>query len=125
MVHWCAKYLVRDFALVGSLAIQTYSLTRLSFVINIISVNGSESVGPVVPKCRSTWQDLFNRYACACCVMSNGPQNPLGTERWVILSTKGTTSACSADTTSERTRRAATNHGPSQEKGKVQRVMGA
>ena len=48
--------------------------------------------------------------------MSNEPQNPLGTERWVIMSTKGTSSACSADITSERTRRAATNHGPSQEK---------
>ena len=49
--------------------------------------------------------------------MSNGPQDPLGTERWVIVSTKGTSSACSADITSDRTRRAATNHGPSQEKG--------
>ena len=118
-------YLVRGCALVGSLAIQTYSLSRLSFAIKIISMNGSESVGPVVQKCRSTWQDLFNRYACACCIMSNGPQDPLGTERRVIMSTKGTSSACSADklATSERTRRAATNHGPSQEKGKVQRVM--
>ena len=98
-------------------AIQRYSLTRLPFVIKIISVNGSESVGPVVQKFHSTWQDLFNRYACACCVMSNRPQDPLGTERWVIMSTKGTSSACSADITSERTRRAATNHGPSQEKG--------
>ena len=125
MVLWCAMYLVRGCALVGSLAIQTYSLSRLSFAIKIISVNGSESVGPVVQKCRSTWQDLFNRYACACCIMSNGPQDPLGTERWVIMSTKGTSSACSADklATSERTRRAATNHGPSEEKGKVQRVM--
>ena len=81
VVLWCAVYLVRGCALVGSLAIQTYSLTRLSFVIKIISVNGSESVGSVVQKCRSTWQDLFNRYACACCLMSNGPQDPLGTER--------------------------------------------
>ena len=54
---WCAMYLVRGCALVGSLAIQTYSLTRFPFVIKIISVNGSESVGPVVQKCRSTWQD--------------------------------------------------------------------
>ena len=125
VVLWCAMYLVRGCALVGSLAIQTYSLSRLSFAIKIISVNGSESVGPVVQKCRSTWQDLFNRYACACCIMSNGPQDPLRTERWVIMSTKGTSSACSADklATSERTRRAATNHGPSQTKGKVQRVM--
>ena len=125
MVLWYAMYLVRGCALVGSLAVQTYSLTRLSFVIKIISVNGSESVGPVVQKCRSTWQDLFNRYACACCVMSNGPQDPLGTERWVVMSTKGTSSACSADITSERIRREATNHGPSQEKGRVQRVMEA
>ena len=110
-------YLVRGCALVGSLPIRTYSFTRLPFVITIISVNGSESVGPVVHKCRSTWQDLFNRYACACCVISNGPQDPLGTERWVIMSTKGTTSACSADITSEQTRRAATNHGLIQEKG--------
>ena len=118
-------YLVRGCALVGSLAIQTYSLSRLSFAIKIISVNGSESVDPVVQKCRSTWQDLFNRYPCACCIMSNGPQDSLETERWVIMSTKGASSACSADklATSERTRRAATNHGPSQEKGKVQRVM--
>ena len=49
--------------------------------------------------------------------MSNGPQDPLGTELWVIMSKKGTSSAYSADITSERTRRAATNHGPSQEKG--------
>ena len=125
VVHWCAMYLVRGCALFGSLAIQTYSLMRLPFVIKIISANGSESVGPVVQKCRSTWQDLFNRYACACCVMSNEPQDPLGTKRWVIMPTKGTTSSCSADITSERTRRAATNHGPSQEKGKVQRVVGA
>ena len=125
VVHWCAMYLVHRCTLIGSLAIQTYSLTRLPFVLKIISVNGCESVGSVVQKCRSTWQDLFNRYACACCVMSNGPQDPLGIERWVIMSPKGTTSACSADITSERTRRAATNHGPSQEKGKVQRVMGA
>ena len=119
-------YLVRGCALVGSLAIRTYSLTRLPFVIKIISVNGSESVCPVVQKCRSTWQDLLNRYACACCVMSNGPQDPLGAERWVIMSTKGTTASCSStDITSERTRRAVTNHVPSQEKGKVQRVMGA
>ena len=118
-------YLVRGCALVGSLAIQTYSLTRLPFVIKIISVNGSESVGPVVQKCRSTWHYLFNRYVCACCVMSNGPQNPLGTERWVIMSTKGTSSACSADITRERTRRAASNRGPSQEKSKLQRVMEA
>ena len=118
-------YLGRGCALVGSLAIWTYSLTRLPFVINIISVNGSESVGPVVQKGRSTWQELFNRYAFACCGMSNGPQDSLGTERWVIMSTKGTTSACSADITSERTGCAATNHGPSQEKSKVQRVMGA
>ena len=34
-------------------------------------------------------------------------------------------SACNADITSELTRREATNHGPSQEKGKVQRVMEA
>ena len=93
-------YLVRGCALVGSLAIQMYSLTRLSFVIKTISVNGSESVGPVVQKCRSTWQDLFNRYACACCVTSNGPLDSLGTERWVIMFTKGTSSACSADITS-------------------------
>ena len=118
-------YLVRGCALVGSLAIQTYGLTKLPFVSKIIRVNGSESVGPVAQKCRSTWQGPFNRYVCACWVMLNGPQDPLGTERWVIMSTKGTTSACSADITSERTRRAATDHGPSQEKGKVQRVMGA
>ena len=120
MVLWCAMFLVRGCALVGSLAIQTYSLSRLSFAIKIISVNGSKSVGPVVQKCRSTWQDLFNRYACACFIMSNGPQDPLGTERWVIMSTKGTSSACSADklATSERTRRAATNHGPSQERAR-------
>ena len=48
MVLWCAMFLVRGCALVGSLAIQTYSLSRLSFAIKIISVNGSESVGPVV-----------------------------------------------------------------------------
>ena len=66
-------YLVRGCALVGSLAIRAYSLTRLPFVIKIISVNGSESMGPVVQNCRSTWQDLFNRYACACCVTSNRP----------------------------------------------------
>ena len=69
-------YLVRGCALVGSLAIWTYSLTMLPFVIMIISVNGSESIGPVVQKCRSTWQDLSNRNACACCVMSNGSQDP-------------------------------------------------
>ena len=40
--------LVRGCALVGSLAIWTYSLTRLPFVIKIISVNSSESMGPVV-----------------------------------------------------------------------------
>ena len=51
---WYAIYLVCGCALVGSLAIQTYSLTRPPFVIKIISVNGSESVGPVVQKCRST-----------------------------------------------------------------------
>ena len=51
----------------------------LPFVIKIISVNGSKSMGEVFQKCRSTWQDLFNRYACACCVMSNEPQDPLGT----------------------------------------------
>ena len=76
MVLWCAMYLVRGCALVGSLAIQTYSLSRLSFAIKIISVNGSESVGPVVQKCRSTWQDLFNRYACVCvcvCAFSSHP----------------------------------------------------
>ena len=117
-------YLVGGCVLVGSLAFQAYSLTRLPF-IKIISVNGSESVGQVVRKCCSTWQYLFNRYVCACCVMSNGPQDPLGTEQWMVMSTKGTSSACSADITSERTRRAATNHGPSQEKGKVQRVMEA
>ena len=73
-------FLVRGCELVGSLAIWTYSLTRLPFVIKIISVNGSESMDSVVQKCRSTWQDLFDRNACACCVMSNGPQDPLGTE---------------------------------------------
>ena len=72
--------LVRGCALVGSLAIWTYGLTRLPFVISIVTVNDNESMSPVVQKCRSTWQDLFNRYACACCVMSNGPQDPLGTE---------------------------------------------
>ena len=72
-------YLVHGCALIGSLAIWMYSLTRPPFVIKIISVNGSESMGPVVQKCRSTWQDLFNRYACACCVMLNGPRDLLGT----------------------------------------------
>ena len=36
-----------------------------------------------------------------------------------------TSSARRADITSERTRRDATNHGPSQEKGRVQRVVEA
>ena len=71
--------LARGCALIGSLAIWTYSLTRLPFVIKIINVNYSEPMGPVVRKCRSTLQDLFNRYACACCVMSNEPQDHLGT----------------------------------------------
>ena len=73
-------YLVHSCALVGSLAIWTYNLTRLPFIIKIVSVNGSKSMGPVIQKYRSTWQDLFNWYACACRVMSNGPQDPLGTE---------------------------------------------
>ena len=80
MVDRCAVYFVRGCALVGSLAIWTYSLTRLPFVIKIIGANGCESMDPVVQKCRNTWQDLFNRYACAYCVMLNGPQDPSGTE---------------------------------------------
>ena len=71
---------VRGCALIGSLVIWTYSFTGLPFVIKIISGNCSESMGPVVQKCRSTWQDLFDRYACTWCLMSNGPQDPLGTE---------------------------------------------
>ena len=52
--------------------------------------------------------------------MSNGPQDPLGTERWVIMSTKGTSSASSADklATSERTRRAATKPRSKPRKGR-------
>ena len=85
--------LVRGCALIGSLAIWTFSLKKLPFVIKKNSLSCSESMGPVVQKCRGTSQDMFNRYACACCVLSNGPQDPLGAERWVITSTKGTTSA--------------------------------
>ena len=84
-------YLVRGCAVISSLAIWAYSLTRVPFVIKRTNANYSKSMVPLVQKCRSTWQDLFNRYACACCVLSNGPQDLLGTESWVIMSTKGTT----------------------------------
>ena len=70
--------LVRGYTVIDSFAIWAYSFTGLPFVIKIISVNCSESLGSVVQKCRSTRQDLFNRYACALCVMPNRPQDPLG-----------------------------------------------
>ena len=49
--------LVRGCALVCSLAIWTYSVTRLPFVIKIISVNGRESMGSCAGEC------VFVRYA--------------------------------------------------------------
>ena len=76
---------VRGCALIGSLAIWAYSLTGLPFVIKIFGVNRIEPLEPIIQECRSTWQDRY--------VMSSGPQDPVGRELWVIMSTKGTTSA--------------------------------
>ena len=67
VVDLCAVCLVRGCALIDSLAIWAYSFTGLPFVINIISVNGSESLGPVVQKCHSTSRPVQSVCVCVMC----------------------------------------------------------